>query len=65
MKNASAIAERLDHDLEELMGRLQVLAGHIRQHIHQAGPRDRVDELHRLGRELSGCLKRLREPDRD
>jgi hypothetical protein len=64
MKDTSAIAERLEHDLAELMARLQVLAGEIRQHIHQPGPLDGVDDLRRLGRQLAGCLKRLREPGR-
>lgn len=63
MENASAIAERLERDLVRLMARLQSLAGEIGEHIHQAGPRERVDDLHRLGRELAVCLQRLREPD--
>lgn len=64
MKDPSAIAERLEHDLAELMARLQVVAGEIRQHIHQSAPPDGVDDLQRLGRELAGCLRRLREPGR-
>lgn len=61
MKNASAIAERLEQDLDALMARLQALAGELRQHIQHIGPRDRVDDLHRIGRELSVHLKRLRD----
>jgi hypothetical protein len=61
MKNASAIAERLQRDLDEQMRRLTHLAVEIRQHIHQPTPDDRIDDLRRVGRELSAHLQRLRE----
>lgn len=64
MKNAGAIAERLEHDLRELMARLMSLAVEIRRDNHQAGP-VYIHDLHRLGGELAACLKRLREPDRN
>jgi len=66
MKDASAIAARLEHDLETLSGRLQALADEIRQHIQQAGPGpgDHVNALQRVGSELSGCLKRLQATGR-
>jgi hypothetical protein len=37
MTNTSAISELLELELEELMGRLQTLAGEIRRHIHLTG----------------------------
>ena len=66
MKDARVIAARLEQDLAQLMGRLQSLAGEVRQHIPDAGPgpADPIRDLSRVGRELSGYLKRLRDAER-